>query len=526
MLFNSWLFGIFFALFFACYALTRRHLRLQNALILLASYVFYGAWDARFLVLIVISTATDYLAGLGAAGVPLKRRDLSQALIFLIAGSAVALATQGAENLWIAAWVAAFCLALLVLVAVAQRLGETARRKLFLWASVATNLGLLGVFKYFNFFADTLVALAGRFGIALGPAELQVVLPVGISFYTFQTMSYTIDAYRDRLPPTRNLLNLAAFVAFFPQLVAGPIERAAHLLPQIARPRQLSWQGVQSGALLFIWGLFKKIVIADNLARIADPIFSEPAAFGTADQLAALLAFTFQIYCDFSGYSDMARGLARSLGFDIMLNFNIPYIARTPSEFWERWHISLSSWLRDYLYIPLGGNRHGSVSTYRNLALTMLLGGLWHGANWTFVAWGAWHGAILVLYRVAGVDRFVRNTSLSPAASWVRDAVMALTLFALVTFGWLLFRASSFGDCVTMVSTWLSDFDLRSARFVEIAKLLWPLILVQWAQLHWRELEVFPRLPFILRFHAFLIIGFGLIFLAAQGGREFIYFDF
>lgn len=526
MLFNSWLFALFFALLFALYGLSRRSLRLQNILILVGSYVFYGAWDARFLLLIVVSTATDYLAGLGASGEHTQRRDLARALSFTALATGAVLALEGRESLWILGWVAGFAVAICALVEGARHLSLPRRKSVFVWSSVVVNLGILGVFKYFNFFADSLADLASGMGLTLGRVELEIILPVGISFYTFQTMSYTLDAYRGRLRPTRDFLNLAAFVSFFPQLVAGPIERARNLLPQIERQRSVDLAALQSAAVLFLWGLFKKIVVADNLARLADPVFADPGSFASGDQIVALLAFTFQIYCDFSGYTDMARGLARALGFEIMLNFNLPYISRTPSEFWERWHISLSSWLRDYLYIPLGGNRGGALSTYRNLALTMLLGGLWHGASWTFVAWGAWHGLILIGYRVAGVDAWLADSRRSGLSAGLRDAALAALLFGLVVLGWLLFRAGSMTEAWIFVSTWITEPALGSERWVPMLKLLWPLLLVQWAQVHWRELEVLPKLPPILRFHVALIVVLSLLFLSAPGGQEFIYFDF
>ena len=269
-----------------------------------------------------------------------------------------------------------------------------------------------------------LVSLAG---ISLSYATLNIVLPVGISFYTFQTMSYTIDVYNKKLKPSHSLIDVSAYVAFFPQLVAGPIERGAHLLPQFLKKRTITWENARSGVYLFIWGMFKKAVVADNLALIADPIFSDPSGLTSGELLVALLAFTFQIYCDFSGYSDMARGVARVMGFNLMINFNVPYVSLTPSEFWRRWHISLSSWLRDYLYIALGGNRGGKASTYRNLFLTMLLGGLWHGASWTFVAWGVTHGLVLILYRLLNIDSWLKSRNDSNGVLiYVQNALLFL----------------------------------------------------------------------------------------------------
>ena len=278
----------------------------------------------------------------------------------------------------------------------------------------------------------------------------------------------------------------------------------------------------QTGGVLALWGLFKKVVIADNLAPLADPVFADPAAFGAGDLLAALLAFTFQIYCDFSGYSDMARGIARILGFDLMLNFRLPYFARTPSEFWERWHISLSTWLRDYLYIPLGGNRSGARRTLANLVMTMLLGGLWHGASWTFIAWGAFHGGILVVYRVLGVDAWLGARGRAP----LRDAAFGAGLFLLVMFGWLLFRAPTMDAVALFCAGLVERPDLATARWFEVGRLLLPLLLVQVAQARLGELELYWRSSGFVRLNLVLLVGFGLLLLAARGGREFIYFDF
>ena len=317
MLFNSLEFLVFFALVYGLYRVLGH--RGQNRMLLLASYVFYGAWDWRFLSLILISTLVDYQAGLKIASSD----------------------QRGQKRFWL------FC-------------------------SVATNLSLLGFFKYFNFFAENLAGLFGLFGIQLDPVTLRIVLPVGISFYTFQTMSYTIDIYRGKLAPTRSLPDFALFVAFFPQLVAGPVERARNLLPQILAPRTVTREGFFQGCFLIGWGLFEKVFIADNLARIVDPVFATDGSWGGATILLACYAFAFQIFCDFDGYSNIARGIGKCLGFEIMINFNLPYFAVNPSDFWKRWHISLSSWLRDYLDIPRGGIRSGTWMTYRNLALTML----------------------------------------------------------------------------------------------------------------------------------------------------------
>ncbi len=332
------------------------------------SYLFYAAWDWRFLGLIVFSTLLDYAAGLG-------------------------IAAAHSQN----------------------------RRRAWMLASVVGNLGVLGFFKYWNFFQENAAVLLNAIGLAPSSFTLTVLLPVGISFYTFQTMSYTLDVYARRMDPTRDLAAFAAYVAFFPQLVAGPIERARHLLPQFQTPRRITADALQRGVDLIAWGLFKKVVVADQLAPFVDAAFGVERAH-IALTAAATVAFGFQIYADFSGYSDIARGLARVLGFELMVNFNRPYIAKSLREFWRRWHISLSTWLRDYLYIPLGGGRATPPKTLRNLLITMALGGLWHGAAWHFALWGVWHGIGLALERM-----LPRVASRWTAWSWV-------------FVGWFLFR--------------------------------------------------------------------------------------
>ncbi|MFO1490970.1 MAG: MBOAT family O-acyltransferase [Kiritimatiellia bacterium] len=343
MVFNSFVFVLFFLVVYGLYVILRH--RAQNVLLLVASYVFYGWWDWRFLSLVFASTLLDYVCGLKIVDDPV-------------------------------------------------------RRKLWIGISMTGNLGLLFFFKYFNFFAASTAALLHSLGLEAGWTTLNIVLPVGISFYTFQTMSYTLDIYRGTLAPTRSLLNFSLYVAFFPQLVAGPIERASHLLPQVEKPRRPTYQGLREGFWLILHGYLLKVVVADNLGPFADEIFNHPeSARGLAVPL-ALAAFAFQIYGDFAGYSNIARGLCKWMGFDLMVNFRMPYFATNPSDFWRRWHISLSTWLRDYLYIPLGGNRGGPARTHRNLLLTMVLGGLWHGAAWHFVAWGLYHGLLLSGHRL------------------------------------------------------------------------------------------------------------------------------
>jgi len=385
MLFNSAVFLKFFAAFLLLYWLVRGNLTARNALIVAGSYLFYGWWNYKFLSLILISTLLDFSVGLALGGTR-----------------------------------------------------SPSRRRLLLAFSMAGNLGILGFFKYYNFFVDSLTAAMTRAGLDLNPWTLHIILPVGISFYTFQTLSYSFDVYRREIQPTKALLGFMAFVSFFPQLVAGPIERARHLLPQFQHPLLITLPKVEEGLWLIIWGLFKKIAVADNLAPLVELVFDQPIAAGPIILLATL-AFGFQIYCDFSGYSDIARGLALLLGFDIMVNFNHPYAAPNLRSFWHRWHISLSTWLRDYLYISLGGNRKGPWRTKINLVLTMVLGGLWHGAAWNFVLWGLYHGLSLAICQAW---RDSRKSSALPPTRVKNLAAWGGTMIC-VFYGWLFFRAAS-----------------------------------------------------------------------------------
>ncbi|MFN3167567.1 MAG: MBOAT family O-acyltransferase [Phycisphaeraceae bacterium] len=392
MTFNSVTYFVFLGIVLAAYYLLK--LRLQNILLLAASYVFYGWWDYRFLSLLAISTVVDYSMGR------------------VLEGQA--------------------------------RLGV---RRTALWVSLVTNLGILGFFKYFNFFADSFTELSHSVGFEVNPVVLQIILPVGISFYTFQTMAYTIDVYRGKMAPVRNFIDFALYVSFFPQLVAGPIERAQTLIPQIQTQRKLTPDKLNGGGYLILVGLFKKVVIADNCAPFVERCFDNPELYPAAGLMLGVWLFAVQIYCDFSGYTDIARGTAKLLGFDLMVNFRQPYFATNITDFWRRWHISLSSWLRDYLYIPLGGNRGSKLFTYRNLMLTMLLGGLWHGAAWTFVVWGGLHGLYLMVHKIAMGDR-------KPAlqTNWnLRALCFAFLTFQLVCLTWVFFRAPDFSTAMQYV---------------------------------------------------------------------------
>ena len=468
MLFNSFDFIVFFLFVFAV-QLKLSH-RPRNLFLLAASYFFYGYWDWRFLSLILISTVIDF---------------------------------QCSHRLHAAT--------------------EKSNRKKYLWISVAANLTILGFFKYFNFFADSAQQLAGAAGLELSPLTYKILLPMGISFYTFQTMSYTIDVYRKQMQPLKSFWDFALYVAFFPQLVAGPIERGAKLAPQIEDGPRTTWAGVQSGTWLITKGLFKKAVIADNLAVVASSVFANPDPSGFQVMI-GVYAFAFQIYGDFSGYTDIARGIGRLLVYDLSLNFRLPYFATNPSEFWQRWHISLSSWLRDYLYIPLGGNRGGKWMTQRNLMLTMLLGGLWHGAAWTFVIWGAYQGLILVLHRSAS-KRFQLSDQWKQRTHCLRVIVM----FNLACLGWLVFRAESVSQITTMLSA-LTDWSVISQPDWQdawkVAVLCGPLILVQSAKEYTKNLNLVSHLSLLPRMTIYSLVVIAILTLGSFGKQEFIYFQF
>jgi alginate O-acetyltransferase complex protein AlgI len=417
MVFNSLIFLVFVIAFFPLYFGTKGRLRLW--IILLASYLFYGWWDYRFLSLIVFSTVMDWWFGLWITALDAPgqaRKDMQN-------GSFVARAA-----LQLAEWARSFGLS----------------RKAVLAFSMVMNLGFLGFFKYFNFFADGFADLVRALGMTPSWTTLNIILPVGISFYTFQSMSYTIDVYRKEIDHEPSLLRFASFIALFPQLVAGPIVRAADLLPQMQEDKRFDWHRWNSGMGRVLWGFFKKIAIADSIAPFVDQCFAHPDAFGSMHLLIGVVFYSFQIYCDFSGYSDIAIGLARMMGYHFPENFRTPYFSKSFSEFWTRWHISLSSWLRDYLYIPLGGNRYGKWYTYKNNMLTMLLGGLWHGANWAFVFWGFLHGCFLILQRMVSPlwRRVVKAIHLP---RFVDDGVAILTVYALTLLAWIYFRSGSIG---------------------------------------------------------------------------------
>ena len=389
MLFNSLSFAIFLPVVFALYWLLRQHLKSQNILLLISSYVFYGWWDARFLSLIVASTVVDFFLGK-----------------YLVKAKSMA------------------------------------SRKWLLSVSLLFNLGLLGVFKYYNFFIENFAHLAHSLGFHTDPTLLSIALPVGISFYTFQTMSYTIDIYRKQLEPTHDFIAFAAFVGYFPQLVAGPIERASNLLPQITKPRSFNYQKAVDGLRQALWGFFKKVVIADAVAPLVDQAFTDPNLYSSSALVAGAFLFSIQIYCDFSGYSDIAIGISKLFGIDLMQNFRTPYFSRDIAEFWRRWHISLSTWFRDYLYIPLGGSRGSTLLKVRNTFAIFIVSGFWHGANWTFIIWGLINALLFLPLLLAKRNR---NNLDHPS---LKDFHRIALTFIITTIAWVFFRANSLAHAI------------------------------------------------------------------------------
>jgi len=475
MLFNSTVFAFFFvAVFFAYWALPSR--RAQNFLLLVASYVFYGWWDHRFLALIAISSICDYVVG--------------QAL---------------------------------------ERERAPLRRKCWLLLSLVVNLGVLGFFKYYDFFVSSLGEGLQRLDIHVHLRTLNVILPVGISFYTFQTMSYTIDIYRRQLRPVRDPIAFFAFVSFFPQLVAGPIERASNLLPQFSAPRQFSTTAARDGIRQMLWGFFKKLVVADNIALFVDQVYANSDQSDGLTLLIGTFLFAIQIYCDFSGYSDIAIGAARLLGFELCRNFAFPYFSRSIGEFWRRWHISLSTWFRDYVYIPLGGSRAKKRRHIVNVVVTFGLSGLWHGANWTFLVWGLLHAAyyipsILRPHRAREAD-VVAEGRLLPSG---RDALRMLTTFTLVLLAWVFFRADSVSHACEILATMFTQpyAGLGYRRFAVPLLLCAGLLAAEWINRERQHTLSIARLPPVVRWGAYYAALTLIIYKGNTGHVPFIYFQF
>jgi D-alanyl-lipoteichoic acid acyltransferase DltB (MBOAT superfamily) len=477
MLFNSIEFAIFLPIVFSVYWLIgRSRLRAQNFFLLVASYLFYGWWDWRFLTLIAFSSFVDYGVGrlLGVSRDP-----------------------QG--------------------------------RRLLLACSIVANLGLLGFFKYYDFFAHNMAEGFTLLGRPLTPSSLSIVLPVGISFYTFQSLSYTIDVYWRKLEPTQNAVDFLAFVSFFPQLVAGPIERATHLLPQFRRQREFDYARAVDGLRQILWGLFKKIVIADNCAVLADTVFGAYQTHTGSTLMVGTVFFALQIYGDFSGYSDIAIGSARLFGFDLKRNFAVPYFSRDIAEFWRRWHISLSTWFRDYVYLPLGGSRSSTWRTVRNTFVVFVVSGFWHGASWTFVAWGALNACYFLLLRKRNRKHTDTVAAGSVVPSMTELAQMAST-FALTLVAWVFFRSPSVTDAVLYLYRMCSVSVLSVPEMLPsaaVAGLIGIFVLVEWVQrekAHGLQLELVRVSPLTRWAVCYSVLAAILFYGGDQ--RQFIYFQF
>tara|TARA_R110002094_G_scaffold103895_7_gene103378 strand:- start:393 stop:2003 length:1611 start_codon:yes stop_codon:yes gene_type:complete len=536
MFFNSLAYLVFLPVVYGLYRLLGR--RGQNLLLLGASYYFYGCWDVRFLFLIALSTGIDYYCGL-MLGEGLVSRTRRRGIGAWFACTAIAFAglqwqpaapgqllpqvSLPTEAGW---WIIVGSVGLWSLLELTHSwfasMEERRRRRWFVRISVIGNLTILGFFKYFNFFVESAEGLATACGLPAEWLRLDLVLPVGISFYTFQTMSYTLDIARNKLKPTRSFLDFSLFVAFFPQLVAGPIERASHLLPILARPRALTFEGTTRGMFLILLGLMKKVAIADGVAESVNSIYLTGGAISWLDLVAATFLFAIQIYCDFSGYSDIARGTSKLLGIDLMTNFRCPYLSVNPQEFWQRWHISLSSWLRDYLYIPLGGNRGSTWLTNRNLLLTMVLGGLWHGAAWNFVLWGLYQGGLLVIHRSLGHH--------GPIVGVMRRLIGAAMFFPLVCYGWLLFRAESMEQIADFTQILFTDFGNMALTMSRptLAGILGIslLIAVELLEFRRRSPRFYLAYPRIIRGSLYAGMFLAIVMGTSNDPAQFIYFQF
>ena len=489
MLFNSLEYAIFLPIVFAIYWLLQKRLRLQNLFVVIASYVFYGWWDWRFLILIAFTSFCSWGSGLLIAkGVQKDTEGL-----------------RGGQNILFAS-------------------------KFWLWLNIAINIGILGVFKYYDFFVTE---FGNIFGIDTSSLLLRVILPVGISFYTFQALSYSIDVYRGNIKPTKDIIAFFAFISFFPQLVAGPIERATNLLPQFLQNRKFDYEQGIDGMRQILWGLFKKIVIADNCATYVDQVWSSYGTQSGSTLLLAAILFTFQIYGDFSGYSDIAIGTAKLFGIKLMRNFNNPYFSRDIAEFWRRWHISLTTWFRDYVYIPLGGSRVGKWKIVRNTFIIFLVSGIWHGANWTFIAWGAYHAVLFLPLILLGINR--KYTNQVAEGRWLptwKELGQILLTFMLAVIGWIIFRAETitqvwdiFGNiCSSSLLSvpYLMNRSFYLPLFASIAFML----LIEWLNRDYPHgLARLTKRPWlnVLFYYALIVV---MYWLSVSGNVQFIYFQF
>lgn len=472
MLFNSEIFIFFFIVFFTFYWWLKNKLFWQNILILIASYIFYGWWDYRFLALIFISSVADFSFGLMIEQYQQKKK-----------------------------W--------------------------FLGGSILINLGVLGFFKYYNFFADSFSDVLAIMGMQANVVTLSIVLPVGISFYTFQTLGYTIDVYRGHIFPERRLVRFLAYVSFFPQLVAGPIERAANLLPQFAYVKHFDYKMAVDGSRMILLGFFMKVVIADNLSEGVDTIFTDYASLGSLTLFHGAVFFAFQIYCDFAGYSLIAIGVAKLLGISLMKNFNFPYLSRDIGEFWRRWHISLSTWFRDYVYIPLGGSKRGTLINVRNIFIIFVVSGFWHGANWTFVIWGGLNAFYFLPLFLMGKNR--KNMNVIAASRWLpslRELLMLLGTFFLTCIAWVFFRAENVSHAAHYLKRMLTSFNFHVENaYYEFTFLVLGLFLLEYIQRHKNHLLAVDQLPRIFRWMLYIVMFFSVFNFWGQEA-SFIYFQF
>ena len=488
MLFNSLEFLLFLPTVFAAYWILNlwterlRGLQAQNLLLLIASYVFYGWWDWRFLSLIAFSTVVDYAVGIQIAKA--NAREIS---------------------------------------ADADESARSRSAKRWLWVSLAVNLGLLGYFKYANFFIENWIEAWSAVGIHMDPWSLKVILPVGISFYTFQTLSYSIDIYRRRLEPTQNLIDFAAFVSFFPQLVAGPIERASALLPQIASRRKFDYEEGVSGLRLILWGMFKKVVVADTCAIYVNDVFANYTEYSGPTLMLGAVFFAFQIYGDFSGYSDIAIGTARLFGIRLMTNFKTPYFSRDIAEFWRRWHISLSTWFRDYLYIPLGGSRVGKWKAVRNTLAIFLVSGFWHGANWTFIVWGLIHALLFIPLLVLGRNR--NNTDDPKGWPSLSQFIHMISTFGAVVSAWVFFRAESVTQATDYLISWMRLTGITpSSRMLASFSIILLVLIVDAILRFQSSNSIFQYKP--VRWAAYSAAAVGILLAWGDESTQFIYFQF
>jgi D-alanyl-lipoteichoic acid acyltransferase DltB (MBOAT superfamily) len=482
MLFNSLNFAIFLPIVFILYwFVTNKNLRLQNILLLISSYFFYACWDWRFMFLLIFSTLLDYFTGIKIHEATIKRKKL-----------------------------------------------------FWLWLSITVNLGFLGIFKYYNFFASSFADGLSLLGLKANLGSLQVILPVGISFYTFHGLSYVLDLYYNRIKPEKNFVDYSVFVSFFPLLVAGPIERATHLLPQILKKREFDYSKAVDGLRQILWGLFKKIVIADNCAEYANTIFNNSGSYAGSTLVLGALFFTFQIYCDFSGYSDIALGTARLFGIDLLRNFAFPYFSRDIAEFWRRWHISLSSWFKDYLYIPLGGSKGGMWMKIRNTFIIFLVSGFWHGANWTFIVWGFLNALYIMPSIIFKTNR--NNLEIVAKGKYLptfKEFFAITVTFCLTVFAWIFFRAANVTHAFNYISEICSSSLFTVPHLSEVRKaLIIAILTIIFVIIEWfgrEEQYAIARMglnwPKSLRYSFYYLLILAIVVFKGDT-NQFIYFQF